>query len=303
MDVVIPKGKMPHPDDRDLAHLAHTVYRPDSSGFGRWTRLRPDDLAQRGIEPENLEDKDSGFRAAIFTDGTCFVVAFAGTDEWREVVTNIAQSAGKETAQYASAFLLGRLAKSSFGEKLCFTGHSLGGGLAALAACATDTLAVTFNAAGLHTNSYVRIGLDAEAARSEAASGLVRAYAVEGEILTRVQERLPIPKAPGSPVRVADPEPPTGFRSALPISRAIRSIRLHSMATVVKAVEADSRFRNPPPEATALLNKADAVLAKSGLSDRSIERVRTALERRVATEVAANRFPPSAPVKDQGRSR
>lgn len=297
------RGTTPQLDDRTLAHLALAVYESDVREVQGWSRLDVDGLARFDIPAEFLEKKECGFQAAVFRNGQRHVIAFAGTDEWKEIGTNVAQAMGRESEQYRAAVTLATAAKLVFGKTLCFTGHSLGGGLAALASIATDVPAVTFNAAGIHSKSFTRLGIEPKEAQAAASEGLVRAYSVNGEVLTKVQELLPIPKAPGSRIRLEDPDPPKGITSMLPITRVARSIRLHSMATVVKAVEADSRFRNPPPEATALLNKADAVLAKSGLSDRSIERVRTALERRVATEVAANRFPPSEPVKDQGRSR
>lgn len=304
MDEVSVRGTTPQGRDRELAEISLAVYDKNGLRAGRWTRLDPDGLADVGIASELLERPESGFRAAIFRDGNQYVLAFAGTDEWKEIGTNIGQAVGKETAQYRSAVHLARIAKVAFGDGLVLTGHSLGGGLASVAASAIDTPAVTFNAAGVHAKSFERVGLDPIEARSRAGHGLVRAYAVKGEILTKMQDALPIPDAAGSRIHLAFPDPLKGIRSVLPISRVMHSVRLHGMESVLAAIGRDSRFdQENPDRGASILNHAGAFLKKSGMSDKGIGLVTDALARKIEKETTAGRFHPKSPPKDFGRSR
>ena len=100
------------------------------------------------------------------------MLAYSGTDETKDWVTNFGQGLGFETAQYNEAIALARQAKVAYGEDVIITGHSLGGGLAATAAIAADIPAVTFNASGVHDRTLERIGLDADAVKAEAEKGL-----------------------------------------------------------------------------------------------------------------------------------
>lgn len=96
--------------------------------------------------------------AGIYSDNQQYVLSFAGTNDRHDWLSNIRQAVGYEDVQYNEAVALGKTAKMAFGDALVITGHSLGGGLAATAALATGTFAVTFNAAGLpriHSNALV----------------------------------------------------------------------------------------------------------------------------------------------------
>ncbi len=197
--------------DTDLAELSTDVYQSPGAGpIGQddWTRLSDADLQQAGIDPASLSD-DSGFQAAVYTDGDGRVaVAFAGTDptsigDW---INNAQQAVGLDSAQYNRAIDLGRQAVSAFGaDNVVFTGHSLGGGLASAASLATGNPAVTFNAAGVGNETLDQLHLTREQANDQASGGLIRRYNVENDILTGAQEGSVLPDAMGYEITLENP--------------------------------------------------------------------------------------------------
>ena len=74
-------------------------------------------------------------------------MAFAGTDDPYDVPTDIGQAFSLPDYQFAFAASFGDKAKGK--KNFTFIGHSLGGGLAALASSRSNQPAITFNAAGL----------------------------------------------------------------------------------------------------------------------------------------------------------
>jgi hypothetical protein len=304
MEDILALGPEPRTHDRELADLALSVYDKESVGSGRWIRVADEKLRDVGINPDLLESPQTGFRAGIFSDGKQHVLAFAGTDEWKEIATNIGQAVGFSTGQHSLGVVLSRQAKRAYGKDLVLTGHSLGGGLASLAAAVVDVEAVTFNAAGLHRKSLERNDLDAEYVRQRASEGMIRAYSVKGEILTRLQDALPLPQPPGERIDLADPAPLGAIRSVLPVSRAVHSIKLHSMKSVIAAMDKDPRFAQTRTGLPKIMEtQASEFLKQSDMSEKSIGLVTDALARKIETEQAAGRFPPKSPTRDIGRSR
>ena len=108
---------------------------------------------------------------------------------------NFSQGLGNQPPQYLKAIELGEAAANfavDHGNRLIITGHSLGGGLASVAAIAArihmpDLVmkSVTYNAAGLHEESARRAG----GTRSTASDVPVRAMHVKDEILNSMQSR------------------------------------------------------------------------------------------------------------------
>ena len=102
---------------------------------------------------ENVEyytrDQDTGFEAKVFKRGANeFVIAFTGTDEWQDWLTNASAALGwiSNPLEQAAA-LYARVVKDNPNAQITFTGHSLGGGLAPLMGVFFDRPAVTFDQA------------------------------------------------------------------------------------------------------------------------------------------------------------
>ncbi len=240
------RGTAPKAIDITLAHLARDVYTSDDrqrDGAAQFRPLTDDQFRQVGIDPALRSSNASGFDADIYGDGQGrYVLAFRGTDAGKDWATNLGQGLGFETAQYNQAIMLSRQAKVAFGDELVITGHSLGGGLAAVGAAVTDTPAVTFNAAGVKDKTLERIGLDASAVKDEASHGQIRRYAVDNEILTGLQERniatrYLMPDAMGHKIELPDPDPQGFWQRVNPIQSVKHSVQMHSMDSVIIAQE------------------------------------------------------------------
>lgn len=183
------RGRQPRPIDMQLAKICQAVYDPSNAGPAGWQRLDAAQLQAAGIDPSSLEDPTTGFRAGIYTGGNGrYVLAFAGSNDGKDWLSSLAQGAGLPASQYREAESAAGFAKAAFGDNLVITGHSLGGGLAAAAAAKYDIAAVTFNAAGVHDDTLRAAGLDPAAARQAADKGEIRAYSVDGEILSSLQD-------------------------------------------------------------------------------------------------------------------
>ena len=202
-------GSTPHRGlDRALADVAGAAYDPSRGEASGWRRLGDGELAQAGIDA-GLQYRD-GMLAGVYTDGNGhYAVAYAG-NTGEDVPTVIAQSAGVDTHQVNNAVALARQVESAYGgDNVVFTGHSMGGALAGAAAAATDSTSVVFNAQGVHDNTLSRLGLDPDATRA-AMAGRSRAYGVDGDWATHVQNDIPftnaLPDALGADLRIANPE-------------------------------------------------------------------------------------------------
>jgi hypothetical protein len=194
---------------------------------------------------ESANPDSTGFRAAIYRDflspsGKGYVLAFAGTTlQVQDILTDIIQAAGLSgndwlekfgvRNQFGTAmelgFRFGRATRDA-GVDPRITGHSLGGGLASAASIAANRSAVpanTFNAAGLHRNTICKRdasgnlqpnlpaydGAFAQFTLEQGNTGRIKAFYVNYELLTFLQNNLPpisefgsIPRAAGAPVKL-----------------------------------------------------------------------------------------------------
>jgi hypothetical protein len=207
------------------------------------------ELRVAGIDPASLDDPTTGFRAAIYEDAQGHkVLAFAGTREGKDWFADGTQALGLPTAQYQQAVALATQAKAAFGDSVVMTGHSLGGGLASIASVATDSASVTFNAAGVNANTIRQLVPEADvgAVKQQAADGLIRRYAVDGEVLTGEQEsgaaRGFLPDALGHKISLNDPSPLPWY-AELPgvnlVTDTAHGVQLHSMDSVLSALRND----------------------------------------------------------------
>lgn len=247
------RGRQPRPIDRELPALLQDNYatadlrrgaQADATTLpGTWMRMNDGDVRAIGIDPALLHNARTGFDASFYRDVEGHVVlAFTGTDEGRDWKHNIGQGVGLDDPQYNQAIVLGRRAKDQLGENVVFSGHSLGGGLAAAAAMVADVPAVTFNAAGVHDRTLERYGFDAAALRRQAEQGMVRSYHVRNEILTHLQEdsiplKWAMPDAAGHAIELPDPDPLTFFERLVPGRMLGHRIELHFIESVMQAQE------------------------------------------------------------------
>lgn len=184
--------------------------------------------------------KPSDFRSAAYINDTTgeTLIAFKGTtptslEDWRN---NAQQGLGQDSFYYTRAQQIAtRAAQSPAGDDLRFTGHSLGGGLAAAAAGSTGDDATTFNAAGLR----------ADTVKNPVPGSSIDTVHVRGEILTSVQQ-LGLPKAASTSDYPLDPPPGFGKwlvasgvlfgASGMAAAQTVRAVMLHMMGSVDKSL-------------------------------------------------------------------
>ncbi|MDD1784253.1 DUF2974 domain-containing protein [Enterovibrio sp. ZSDZ35] len=140
---------------------------------------------------ESIHDSSTGFHATVYTSGSNAVIAFRGselgTSDW---VTNGIMAAGDVPPQYK--FTIGesvRLVNKYSNYSIHFTGHSLGGGLATVAAIRTGKPATIFDASGIGDavlnkikQSMQRGGLSSSAWANNARN--ITNYNLEGEFVS-----------------------------------------------------------------------------------------------------------------------
>ena len=101
----------------------------------------------------NPRSLDSGFEAVSFRKGNQIVISFAGTDPddvTGDVVACLGLGVGngsKQLKEAAEYYLKLKQKPENANATFTFTGHSLGGGLAALLSVCFDIQAVTFDEA------------------------------------------------------------------------------------------------------------------------------------------------------------
>ena len=207
--------------DVAFMQMSHAAYGADVDLCG-WTEVTQDQLvAEHGWDPEvQLDVPDSQFSASVFTDGEGnYVLAYRGTaDGAEDWITNFEQGAGIETTSGEFELLAPQVAQQfaqAMGDgnppgNLAITGHSQGGGLAAVGSLMTGIPAVTFDASGIHPTTFDRLGLDIAASRENAENGQIRRYSMYEDALTQLQENIPgvsllVPEAIGHQI-VLKPE-------------------------------------------------------------------------------------------------
>lgn len=150
--------------DGESAKLAESAYFDDAVHEREgvlpdgWVRDSDEQMAAK--YPNTVfEDKHTGFQARTYSNPQTreTVLAFAGTTDFGDWVTNVVQGNGFLTAQHAQASAAAKSVASNVakkGDNLSFVGHSLGGGLAIIGAISIKNTsfrnAITFNAAGIH---------------------------------------------------------------------------------------------------------------------------------------------------------
>ncbi|CAI2486020.1 Extracellular phospholipase A1 precursor [Serratia ficaria] len=233
----VSRGQQSQPGDYTLALLAKDVYSPNGQGAAGFSRLSDNALLGAGIDPTSLHDAASGFQAGIYSDDQQYVLAFAGTNDWRDWLSNVRQATGYDDVQYNQAVAVAKSAKAAFGDALAIAGHSLGGGLAATAALATGSVAVTFNAAGVSDYTLNRLGIDPAAAKRDAEAGGIRRYSEQYDMLTGTQESTSlIPDAIGHNITLANGDTLSGIDDWRPSKHVDRSLTAHGIDKVISSM-------------------------------------------------------------------
>lgn len=155
------------------------------------------ELEAMGVNEKMLRPEKSNFRAAVYVKDPAVwgpnptpgaVIAFRGStpaeEDWQN---NFAQDANSESLYYRNAVTIGNAFAKS-GVSVHIVGHSLGGGLASAAQGGSGLTASTYNAAGLHPATVARYSKDARHLAVEPEK--IAAIRVEGEVLTKTQERV-----------------------------------------------------------------------------------------------------------------
>ncbi len=126
-----------------------------------------------------------GYRSIVFRHRITNerVLAYAGTDDVKDIAIDLWQGVLGGSSQYSRAVSDAAEAGQRFGRINQFTGHSLGGGLASLAALKYEIHATTFNAAGLHTFTGLIHRVDFDAGER-----LIDVYRVQGDFLSTLQD-------------------------------------------------------------------------------------------------------------------
>jgi Protein of unknown function (DUF2974) len=222
--------------DLDLAEIANAIYLDNHSRVNERWRLMDDNELPKNIDPNSLVDDKSLFRAGIYTnDEDQYVVAYRGSYTKKfgvpsYVSVNVGQAMGLDTRQYEQASALAQQAQMAYGDKVVFTGHSLGGGLAAAASIRTGNAAVTFNPSGLSEATYYANSMTPDIGKQRARDGMIRKYQLNGEFLQGIEHTRLAPIAPGRETILEHPIA-TGAKE------------LHKMDRVVSAMELDPGMR------------------------------------------------------------
>lgn len=123
--------------------------------YNRLTEAQIDEL---GLESGMFHPDDDGFYAQLYEKDGQYVLAFRGTQEGSDILEDGVQGIGISSSQYNQAAELAQKIKENqyTSNNTVITGHSLGGGLAAIAGGVTGYPTYTYNAAGVHDKTLKR---------------------------------------------------------------------------------------------------------------------------------------------------
>ena len=161
----------------------------------------------KGLRHAIFEDANTGFRAMLYQSESKqeIVVVYRGvrrSNIGRDSQTCLAQGLGFGATVYRQAIELAKAVVEVYGDKVIFTGHSMGGGLAAAASIVTNRSAVTFNSAGVHPATLEEFGLDNTTIDERLQA--IENYYVPGEWLSTLQRPCFVKSAAGIHIPLPD---------------------------------------------------------------------------------------------------
>lgn len=181
-----------------------------------------------------LHADESGIRCRIYHDlqGDKFIIGFGGTvpskvDDW---IDNFRQWRGLRSAQYERGVALAGNIRPKCRDKVIVTGHSLGGGIATVAALSGGIKGVVFNPPGIHRKTLADENIDG-------ADELIQRFVVWGEILNQINH-IPLQSIllPGSTQKILGSFTIPVARSAAIILAAARLLRHPALIASATAI-------------------------------------------------------------------
>ncbi len=201
------KGPDPQEKDVDLAKIVSNSGSDDDKttdmeiarlGYSRVDPHDAETLARYGLTPDMLSDQDNGFGAHLYLDRDGKpIIVFDGTDFNNPKDVAECGIGGVTVSPHTQNVMevVRALESSGYADEAIYTGHSLGGRLAAEAGMASGNGAVIFNAAGVSEASINYIasqrGMTPESLRTEMDAGSVRSYRNDNDVLYLLQEHMP----------------------------------------------------------------------------------------------------------------
>jgi RHS repeat-associated protein len=213
------------PTVKEAAYMSKHVYDDKGKLIGGWK------VSDRKLKLEvKYKDDKIGFKSNLYErtnkDGSVeYAYVTAGTEitsekDWENYINQLSGT----SEQYKQSVINAKAITEGLGDaELTFTGHSLGGGLAAANALATGKNATTFNAAALSSATKKTLGLNNT-------KGYIFNVVVSGEILNFSQSLAGM-KLEGATYML------NASYSLLPKIRAIQRVNNHSIGTVIKKLD------------------------------------------------------------------
>jgi RHS repeat-associated protein len=224
-------------DGTGAEELAKTGWKVSTEKFGLSAKDLADNNGEEGFKSQVYERTVNGV--------TEYAYVTAGTDDWEDIKEDIKAGTGN-TKQYKKSIKNAKKISSKAGEKeLTFIGHSLGGGMAAANAMATNRQAITFNPMGMTTILKAKLGI-----LNVNSDGLVTNYIIFGEILYDAQHIILGIGYEGEIVYLTD----GSVFVPIPSYHLYAILRAHTIGRVIEELK-DEGYDNDTDQFTIMLNE------------------------------------------------